>query len=441
METIRYAKDYRNLVSGLETTVPLHNGRLVTGINFDNAATTPPFKSVLKDIMNFAPWYSSIHRGTGYKSRVSSKIYEDSRKTVLEFVGGDQNKDTVIYVKNTTEAINKLSYRLYDMDRRNIILSTAMEHHSNDLPWRNKYNIDYVKVDQFGRLDIDDLQKKLEKYRNKVKLVTVTGASNVTGYVNSIHKIASIAHRYGAKILVDGAQLVPHVPVDMKPFGSEEHIDYLVFSSHKMYAPFGTGVLIGPRAAFFSGEPEYSGGGTVKIVSHEDVMWDVPPYKEEAGTPNIMGVVALISAINTLKAIGMKNIKEHEDNLLKYALCRLEAFPEIRLYSDYDNENGKVAIIPFNINGVHHSIVARILSGEGGIGVRSGCFCAQPYIQKLLNISKNQMREYFLNPSTYSPGMVRLSFGLYNTYSEIDRLINSLGNILKDRDKYIKRYK
>lgn len=228
---------YRYLVVGSDTKVPLYNGQLSPCINFDNAATTPPLVSVINSIVNFSPWYSSIHRGTGYKSQLSSEIYEDSRETVGKFVEADLDKDTVIYVKNTTEAINKLSYRLCCYDDDSIILTTSMEHHSNDLPWRNKYKIDYIEVDEFGRLVMEDLKNKLIKYGDKVKLVTITGASNVTGYINPIYDIAKLVHAYGCKILVDGAQLVPHCKFSMKPYDSLEHIDYLTFSAHKMYAP------------------------------------------------------------------------------------------------------------------------------------------------------------------------------------------------------------
>lgn len=434
-----YRSKYRDLVCGADIKVPLNNGRYIIGVNFDNAATTPPFISVMEDINNFAPWYSSIHRGTGYKSRLSSKIYDDSREIILNFVGADINYDTVIYVKNTTEAINKLSNRLCIDENKNVILSTEMEHHSNDLPWRDKFLVDYIEVDKCGRIDINDLKNKLIKYNGKVNLVTIAGASNVTGYISPIYKAARLAHAYGAKIMVDGAQLVPHGKIDMKPVDSDEHIDFLTFSAHKMYAPFGTGVLIGPKNIFEKGCPDYKGGGTVKVVTHDEIVWDDPPYKDEAGTPNLMGVVALTSAIRTLSSIGLENIEKYERNLRQYALLRLSDIPGIIIYCNED-KNDKVAIIPFNIEGIHHSKVASILSYEAGIAVRNGCFCAQPYIQRLLNISKDEMKKYINNPTAQRPGMVRLSFGLYNDFTEIDRLITTLYNILQNKTYYNKKF-
>jgi cysteine desulfurase / selenocysteine lyase len=431
---------YRNLVVGVNTEVPISSGDFVPYVNFDNAATTPPFVSVLSDINNFAPWYSSIHRGDGYKSQLSSKIFENSRDTVLNFVKADLNHDTVIYVKNTTEGINKLSFKLCNNEGKCVILSTDMEHHSNDLPWRGKYKVDYIELDKYGRLSLLDLERKLIAYNSYVKLVTVSGASNVTGIINPIHEVAKLAHKYNSKILVDGAQLVPHVPFDMKPTNSPEHIDYLVFSAHKMYAPFGVGVLIGPIDIFRYGEPDYKGGGTVDSVTHKFVYWSEPPEKEEAGTPNVMGVVALLSSIRTLNTIGMNNIDKYEKSLAKYATERLIAIKNLKLYGNTGDFKNKVGIIPFNIKGLHHSIVAEALSSQAGIAVRTGCFCAQPYVQKLLNISDEEVAQYSNLPKNERPGMVRLSFGLYNNVNEIDYLVRNLDHIAKNREYILHKY-
>ena len=188
--------NYRHLVVGVDTKIPLKNCQLSTAINFDNAASTPPFVSVMEEINNFSSVYSSIHRGTGYKSKISSQLFEEARSIILRFVNADPHHDTVIFVKNTTEAINKLSYRLWNGDMSSVILTTWMEHHSNDLPWRNKFQVDYVQTDLEGKLSLENLEYKLNLHKGNVKLVTVSGASNVTGYVNPIHKIAELAHRH-----------------------------------------------------------------------------------------------------------------------------------------------------------------------------------------------------------------------------------------------------
>jgi selenocysteine lyase/cysteine desulfurase len=346
----------------------------------------------------------------------------------------------VIFVKNTTEAINKLSYRLYNGFDKSVILSTEMEHHSNDLPWRNKYHVDYIKIDDEGRLCLNDLVNKLNNYKNLVKLVTVTGASNVTGYVNPIHEVAEIAHRYNAKVLVDGAQLDPHAQIDMKPFNSPQHIDYLVFSGHKMYAPFGTGVLIGPKETFNKGAPEYPGGGTVKTVTPTEIIWDDPPHKDEAGTPNLMGVIGLQAAIKTLNMVGVQNITDYELGLWNYTIEKLKNIPGLKLYCNTNPSKLRIGIIPFNLDGIHHALVAEILAKEAGIAVRSGCFCAQPYVRKLLKLPSGETETFIKKPNSPTPGMIRVSFGLYNNYNEINVLIQTLCHITEYKDYYIKKY-
>lgn len=440
LQYINQFSEYRRWVSGIDTKVPISSGGYTTAINFDNAATTPPLLPVLEEILHFSPWYASIHRGAGYKSQFSSKLYEDARHIIADFIGADLDYHTVIFIKNTTEAINKLSNRLLSSYEDAVVLSSCMEHHSNDLPWRNKYKVDYINIDHEGRLSIEDLQQKLREYKGKVKLVTVTGASNVTGYKNPIDKIAELAHEYGAEILVDGAQLVPHAPVDMKSPNDSKRIDYLVFSGHKMYAPFGTGVLIGPKKVFEKGAPDYSGGGTVQLVTHEHVQWLEAPFKEEAGTPNVMGVVAIISAIKALKKIGMQTIEDYEKSLTDYTLKKLSYLPHLQLYGNCSDTHNRVSIIPFNIEGMYHELVANILSQETGIAVRNGCFCAHPYIQRLLKVPENEMRKRIENPTLPHPGVVRISYGFYNTFYEIDILIQTLYKIVHNRNAFIKKY-
>ncbi|MFZ7102014.1 MAG: aminotransferase class V-fold PLP-dependent enzyme [Peptococcaceae bacterium] len=436
-----FRPNFRNLVVGIDTQVPLQNGRQTTAVNFDNAASTPPFVAVLNEIIAYCPWYSSIHRGKGYKSQFSSHLYDESRRKIAEFVHADAQEKSIIFVKNTTEAINKLSYRLYEEIKDGMVLATAMEHHSNDLPWRNKcQKVVYGNVDQQGKLDLNDLEDKLKKHHGKIKLVAITGASNVTGNTNPVHLVASLAHQYGAKILVDGAQLVPHAPIDMQGRRPGEHLDYLAFSAHKMYAPFGTGVLIGPRNTFSAGAPEYRGGGTINLVTHDYIAWADPPEKEEAGTPNVIGVVALVKAIETLQKIGMANIEKYELNLTDYALRKLRRIPDLQIYGNSRNTHERVGIISFNLKELSHDLTADILSHEAGIAVRNGCFCANPYVQQLLHVPPEEMQKYIQNPGLPHPGMVRVSFGLYNTYGEIDQLADTLNLIVQNKRFFQKKY-
>lgn len=431
----------RDLVAGIDTMIPISNGKKCRAVNFDNAATTPPFYSVLQSILNFSPWYSSIHRGEGYKSRISSKFYEESRKKVMNFVGADICKDTVIYVKNTTEAINKLSYRLEKYKDRDIILTTLMEHHSNSLPWRDKYHVEYICLDRYGRLDLKDFEHKMKKFGHRVRLVSVVGASNVTGYINPVHKMAAQAHRYGCEILVDGAQLIPHVKFDIASHDSPEHIDYLAFSAHKMYAPFGEGVLIGPKATFEKGIPEYKGGGTIDVVTSDFVKYAEPPDRDEAGTPNLMGVVALGEAIDTLSSVGMETIFEYERSMLEYAYYNLKKIKGVVMYAKHSESDPMVAIIPFNINGIHHTAAARALSYEFGIAVRSGCFCAQPYVQNLLGLGEEKLEKLKNGEDVGYPGMIRMSLGMYNTFDEIDFFIEAVRRIAENPKIYNDKYR
>jgi len=246
-----------------------------------------------KKVYNWAIYLKSIKEVIGQISVEISSDKEKSceigycigkefwgREIVLDFVGGSRDYHTVVFLKNTTECINKLSYRLKDTLGDKVVLTTYMEHHSNFLPWKYRYKTDLIEVDNQGRLCLEDLEFKLRLYNGKVGLVAVTGASNVTGYINPIYEIASICHKYGAKILVDGAQLIPHSRFNMMPVTSPYHIDYLAFSAHKMYAPFGIGALVCPKEIFEQGYSEQIGGGTVKFVSTKDVIWLDPPEEK-----------------------------------------------------------------------------------------------------------------------------------------------------------------
>jgi selenocysteine lyase/cysteine desulfurase len=393
-------------------------------INFDNAATTPPLKSVAEAVREFAPFYSSVHRGSGKHSRLSSEIYDASRYEIMDFFGASAESDTLIYLKNTTEAVNKLAGRLAQArGKKDTVIATRMEHHSNDLPWRRNFKVLYAGLTSGGRLDLNDLETKLKENAGRVRLVAVAAASNVTGYVNPLHQIAELAHGYGAEIFADCAQYAAHLPLDMKAPSAADHIDYIAFSAHKMYAPFGIGALIGPRKTF-AGAPDYSGGGTVKFVTESDVIWDEPPRNEEAGTPNLLGVVALLAAVKTLKSPVMRKIVRHEARLSAYALEKLSNIAGIKLYSDLSLP--RIGVITFNLKDIFHEELAAALADRAGIAVRSGCFCAQPYVQYLLGLSKDEILRYKDKPLNERPGMVRISFGFYNSKKEIDILADFL---------------
>ena len=352
----------------------------------------------------------------------------------------DTKDHLVIFGKNGTEAINKLAHRV-PLPEDSVIFVTKMEHHSNDLPWRVRKQVVHINVDEQGKFDFADFEKKLEEYKNRVGLIAVTGASNVTGYINDIYQIAEIAHEHGAKIMVDAAQLAPHRTIDIRPTDHPQHLDFVAFSAHKIYAPFGLGVLVADRDTFKEGDPDMVGGGTASLVSEDYAYWTDAPEKEEAGTPNIAGTIALAKALNLINEIGMDKIAEHEAKLTAYALNRFKEIPGIILYGSVDeNEaSGRLGVISFNMQGKSHALVSAILNYESGIGVRNGCFCAHPYIKCLLDVSLAETKvleeKILQHDRSTVPGAVRMSFGMYNTREEVDRIIDALKVVANDEFK------
>jgi cysteine desulfurase/selenocysteine lyase len=425
--------DVRSMLVGVDVPVPTLEGRLVPYVNLDNAASTPAFVSVMETIERFLPYYASVHRGTGYKSRLSTGAYEEARAVVGRFVGADPDRDVVVFAKNTTEAINKLARAMPIADDA-VVLTTLLEHHSNDLPWRARAHTVHVRACADGSLDEEDLDVRLRQYAGRVALLAVSGASNVTGVVQPIHWLAERVHAVGGRILVDVAQLAPHRPIDMRAHDDPGHLDYLAFSAHKMYAPFGTGVLVGSQAGF-AATPDHRGGGTVHAVTVDDVAWADLPDREEAGSPNVIGAVALAAAAETLDRIGRECIAAHESELLRYASKRLATVPGVRLRGPHRPASigSRVGVIPFTVDGLHHALVAAILGYEHGIGVRSGCFCAQPYMSHLLGLDAITARTWARRArdgdKRGAPGMVRISFGCYNDTADVDRAVAALGCI------------
>lgn len=422
---------FDDIILGIDSKVVLRDGREIRSVNFDNAATTPVFKEVIDNIIKYSDYYGSIGRGTGHKSEITTRLYLESRNYILNYFNVRNKEDyTVIYVSNTTDGINKLAKILVN-NKDDIIISTRMEHHSNDLPWRELCTVDYVEVDELGRLKLIELEEKLIKYNGKVKYVTMTGASNVTGYINDIHKAAEIAHRYNAKIIVDGAQLIPHNKVNMAGNNEEEKIDFLVFSSHKLYAPFGAGAIIGPKKDFDTNIPCSEGGGTVNFVMDNDVEYLLSPERDEAGTPNFFGVLGMISALEVLDRIGFSNIHKNELSLKKRMIDGLKVIPKINKYGDWNdnNINDSVGIVVFNIGTLYHELAAEILSKDYGIAIRQGWFCAHPYCRRLMHITEKVASAFIKDPNQRMPGMLRVSFGIYNTEEEVDYFLEAVNNI------------
>jgi len=437
----------RPRIVGARTEVPLFDGQRMRYVNLDSAASTPPLVKVRQAIEDFLPWYSSVHRGAGYKSRLSTHLYEHAREVVLRFVSGNPATHEVVFVRNATEALNLLAHRIV-LEPDELVLTTRMEHHSNLLPWY-RCSHELVELTPDGRIDIDDLERRLEQHSGKVRLVTVSGASNVTGLLSDMRKIARLAHTHGALIAVDAAQLLPHRAFEMGKLGDPERVDIVVFSGHKLYAPYGAGALVVPATLFADGEPMLVGGGSACLVTPSGISWAAGPDLEEAGSPNVIGVVAMAAALEELMRFSMERVADHERELTRYAVQRLQDVPGLTLHgpsweSVLSGEEDRLGVFSFSLNGHSYVEVASVLANEWGVGVRSGCFCAHLYVAYLLGISEavtaDARDRLIAGLPVDLPGMVRASLGIANTKDDIDRLASGLLAIARGdiRATYVK---
>ncbi len=393
-------------------------------LNLDAGASTNALPAVAERVESFLPWYSSVHRGAGYKSRHATNAYEEARAATLAFAGrtGDHD-DVAIICRNTTEAINHLAYRLR-LQPDDHIVTTVVEHHANLLPWGRLCRRRFVECAPYGTFGVDDVRAALDG-GPRPKLLAVTGASNVTGWLPPLDEILDVAHERGVPVLVDAAQLAPHRPLPAAA-------DYLAWSGHKMYAPFGAGVLLGPRVTFAEGDPFLAGGGAVDLVDLDEVTWTDPPEREEAGSPNVIGAVALDAAIREFARLGWGPVRAHDAELALRLRSSLAEIPGVRLLGPALSE-ATLPLATFTVAGVHHALVAARLSAEYGIGVRHGCFCAHPYLLRLLGLSSEEVAGYraavLRHDRRDMPGAVRASAGLSTSAADVDRLVGAVAGI------------
>ena len=388
--------------------------------NLDYAASTPVMEDVWAAVEAFVPWYSSVHRGSGVKSQVATAEYEGARDVVARFVGARPD-DTVVFVRNTTEAINVLAASLPEGTR---VLSSTTEHHANMLPWRRHD----VRLLPFTRTPEELLEATESALRaERTDLVAVTGASNVTGEVWPVAELARLAHDHGAELFVDAAQLAPHRAIDMARAG----IDHLALSGHKLYAPFGSGALVGRLR---EGPPLLAGGGAIRLVTVDDVTWAPAPDRFEAGSPNVVGVVALAAACRALMTLGMDTVAAHERSLAVRMWTALARVPGLSMLTQWaPGTVDRVGVASFNLDGYRDPLLAAILSAEHAIGVRHGCFCAHPLMTHLLGVPDGEAQRFHAelragrHPAL--PGAVRASVGLGTTAEDIDRLVAALHEI------------
>jgi len=426
-----FIEKLRAEVVGIDVQVPLLSGGTRAYVNLDNASSTPTFRPIAEKVDEFMRYYSNVARGTGFKSQVASWAYEESRNTISRFVGADPKRDTVIITRNTTESLNRLA-ALFPFKQDDIVLTTRMEHSSNYLPWRRRARVVQAALNPDGSLNLDDYAAKLKEFRGRVTLVTVTGASNVTGWVNPIHQLARLAHEAGARIAVDAAQIAPHRPLDMRKRDDPERLDFIAFSGHKTYAPYGIGVLAGDKSMLRASEPALVGGGVADLITPHSVVWRSLPSREEAGTPAVAGAVAMAASISLLGAAGWDAIVQHEAELTRYALTRMSRIPGVKIHGKTrtDNFEDRLGTICFSMDGKPAQLVAAVLAYEAGVGARCGQFCAHPYIFALLGISDADAEKLYERATCGSladmPGVVRASLGLYNDKTDVDALCDCL---------------
>ena len=371
-------------------------------VYFDNGATTQKPKSVLDAIQNYySEINANIHRGVHTLSQEATDAYEHSRKTIAEFINA-KNSHEIIFTRGTTESINLVAncFGKKQVNARDEILVTEMEHHSNIVPWQlmceeRGAKLKVIPVEDNGELILSELKNLLTA---KTKLLALTHVSNTLGTVNDVKEIISLAHKNGTAVLVDGAQAIAHTVVDVQNLDC----DFYCFSGHKMYGPTGIGILYGKEKFLNEFPPYQSGGGMIKEVSFEQTTFTTLPYKFEAGTPNIEGGIGLCAAVEWMKNIGIKNISAHENELLHYTLQQLKTIEGVRIIGEAKHHASAVS---FLIGSIHPYDVGVILD-KLGIAVRTGHHCNQP-LMKRLNI----------------PGTIRASFAVYNTIEEIDKLI------------------
>ena len=379
-------------------------------IYFDNGATTQKPRLVIDSLVD--EYYSvnaNVHRGVHYLSQQATELHEASRATVREFINA-RSINEIIFTRGTTEAINLLvsSFGEEFMEEGDEVILSVMEHHSNIVPWqllaaRKGIAIKVIPMNDKGELLLDEYEKL---FSDRTKIVSVTQVSNVLGTVNPVKEMIASAHAHGVPVLIDGAQSVPHMKVDMQDMDA----DFFAFSAHKIYGPTGVGVLYG-KEEWLDRLPPYQGGGEmIQHVSFEKTTFNELPFKFEAGTPDYIGTTGLAKALDYVTGLGMDNITAYEHELTTYAMQRLKEIPDIRIFGEATH---KSSVISFLVGNIHHFDMGTLLD-RLGIAIRTGHHCAQPLMQRL-----------------GIEGTVRASFAVYNTKEEIDALVAGVERVSK----------
>jgi selenocysteine lyase/cysteine desulfurase len=419
-------------VLGRDVTVPLVTGGEVTYAALDYAASAPALQRVWDDVAAYAPYYGSVHRGAGYLSQLSTDLFENARRTVAEFLGcrGD---DQVVFTRSTTDSLNLLAAAL-PAGCEVFVFET--EHHASLLPWRGA-RVTCLDAPDSPRQAVAALERALAgRVPHGPALVCVTGASNVTGELWPVRELAAAAHAHGARIVLDAAQLAPHHPVSV----TDLDVDWVAFSGHKLYAPFGSGVLAGRADWLREAEPYLAGGGASRKVTRRtdggvDVEWHDSAARHEAGSPNVIGAYAIASACKALTEAGFDALAAREEHLIRTVRDGLADIPEVRILSLFGDDAPRVGVLSFVVDGWNSSHFAAALSAEYGIGVRDGLFCAHPLLRTLLGSDPQAQGECGAPeaaPGETSLNAIRVSFGAGTPDEHVERFVTACRELVRD---------
>ncbi|KOV70965.1 aminotransferase class V-fold PLP-dependent enzyme [Streptomyces sp. MMG1121] len=431
-------------VLGRDVTVPLVTGGEVTYAALDYAASAPALQRVWDDVAGYAPYYGSVHRGAGYLSQLSTDLFENARRTVAEFLGCRAD-DQVIFTRSTTDSLNLLA-RALPADCQVFVFET--EHHASLLPWQDA-KVTCLNAPRTPRQAVETLERALAARTPSSDggrgpaLVCVTGASNVTGELWPVRELAAAAHAHGARIVLDAAQLAPHHRVDIHDLD----VDWVAFSGHKLYAPFGSGVLAGRADWLRAAEPYLAGGGASRRVSRRPdggvaVEWHESAARHEAGSPNVIGAYSIASACKALTEAGWDTLVAREQHLVARVREGLAEVPEVRILSLFGDDAPRVGVISFVVDGWNSSHFAAALSAEYGIGVRDGLFCAHPLVRTLLGSDPETQGECGAPeaaPGEKSLNAIRVSFGAGTPDEHVERFVNAVKELVTEGAKWTYR--
>ncbi|MGZ4625142.1 MAG: aminotransferase class V-fold PLP-dependent enzyme [Kineosporiaceae bacterium] len=399
-------------VAGACRQVPLVDGRTARRVDLDVAASAPALRAVADHVADVLPLYGSVHRGAGWTSQVSTALYESARARIADFVGARED-DVAVVVRNTTDALNLLASAIpADANGTGAVLFLDVEHHANLLPWRNLPHRCVAAAHTLAGTVARVADALAEE---PFALLAVTGSSNVTGELLPIAQLADLAQAHGARLVVDAAQLAPHRRIDLAAAG----VDYVAFSGHKLYAPFGAGALVGRRDWLDAAPPHLAGGGAVREVSTDHTEWAPAPHRHEAGTPNVVGATALAAACQTLADLPEGVLAAHEAELRERLATGLRALPGVRVLSIWPDATERIGVVSFTVEGHDPGRVAAYLSAEHGIGVRDGRFCAHPLMHRLAG-----------------DGAVRASLGVGSSSDDVDALLEAVEDLLTGGERW-----